>query len=1328
MKREELGGEGMQTSKFRRPSRFGLLQSLIIGVLTAAIVAGAFSPGAFAQTSQGFTGLVSDSAGAMVSNARITVHNEATGVVRTVTTTSTGNWTVPFLNPGIYDVRAEADKFKSVNKTNITLETGQTAAVNFSLTPGSVTESVTVNAAEDVLDYVKADRGMVIENESVQQLPVFDGNTFNLAYLAPGFMSTTTGTAPGNQSAQTYGIHGASVEFSIDGVTNQSSTGPEHYTYAPPVDALQEFKITANAYDAANGRSPGGQIDMTLKTGTQKLHGAAYEYLQRAFLNANTSTNDANIALKGPLPAFNKGASTTNQYGFELDGPVVLPHFWKGNRKTFFTILYEDLHNAGVGTSTVSVPTAAMIGQGTQYPGQADFSALLGLTQPNGQSYNAAIYDPTTEATCTANNTDNGSYAKGNPHVCRYQFGFGPGAGPGPQGNPVQTGPINVIPANRLSPVALAYMSWYPSPNLSPTFSTANPFGTNYVGLPPGNSDNKTYLIKLDQNVGENDSFTVTAKLWKYYGQSNNAFPRNNVNAAHPGINQSVNIAHYNGTNYRYPSLNTSWTHTFSPTLVNTVRGLITTALESDATGPANGYNPTNLGFSANIAGANADYFNRFPLTNISNYNALGSQTGLFRGDDAMQLSDTATWIHGNHSIHFGGEMRFAQYSQKLSNGNGITLGIGDAWTQQWDTNVTGGATGIHSGTGYTNNYSGNTIASMMLGTWDSGTASAAASQYLSSHYSALYLQDDWKYSRRLTLNIGVRWENPGRGLKDRFNRLNSVFDMTDTNPISSMINTTGLPINGTLLGGPTWAGVNGNPAWEYNPVLYQFGPRFGAAYVLNDKTVVRGGIGLFFNDQATGNQNQPNQYGYASSTGYTGSYPTALGSATIINPQNNMANPFPNFQSATGNCGGNKITCLTTNAGQGLSFENQSYHPAEVLETSFGFERQLSSKDTIEVSYAGTRVYNGATSDDINHISATAQAACDPLRGGNGLNCTQALGATPAAGTTVGYISNPFYQLAPFAASGAYYTNNSIQKINFTRPYPIFQGITESRLNGGKSWYNAVEAVYNHRTSFGLTMHVTYGYSKAMNSGGYADTINRIPSRTISSTDDPHRLAISGVYVLPIAQGRGLFPNMPRYLDLLVGGWQTGAIYLYQSGLPMNMGGWIINTTANGGNLLPRKRFWGGNTNPWFPGLQGGSANSYIQRMKPCVATTDPNSGAIIWTGQSQPLVTAGLCSQPNWIKTGTYGVTPNTVYSGIRLGPNNQLDMNVSKNFKIVKGMQFQTRLDAFNALNHVQQTSSGFDTSTSDGFFGIYQMGTSAGGNKSNRVIQINGRLTW
>jgi hypothetical protein len=131
-----------------------------------------------------------------------------------------------------------------------------------------------------------------------------------------------------------------------------------------------------------------------------------------------------------------------------------------------------------------------------------DFSSLLGLTV-NGAAYNEAIYDPTSEAACTANNTDNSTYASGHPAVCRYQYGYGPGTGAGPQGNPVLIGTPNVIPANKINAVAQAIMSWYPAPNQSPTPTTANPFNNNYVGLAPAISDNKSYIVKLDQTSGK---------------------------------------------------------------------------------------------------------------------------------------------------------------------------------------------------------------------------------------------------------------------------------------------------------------------------------------------------------------------------------------------------------------------------------------------------------------------------------------------------------------------------------------------------------------------------------------------------------------------------------------------------------------------------------------------------------------------------------------------------------------------------------------------------------------------------------------------------------
>jgi len=1286
-----FGGCGGSTN--RRP----IMKGNVIRAAVATVLALVFSASVHAQSASGIRGRVADSTGAVIPHARVTIRNEKTGVEKKAETTGSGDFSVPFLDVGVYDVTVQAPGFKVATRTALNLATEQIADASVTLVPGTTSETVTVSASADVLDYGKADRGDIVDAKRIAELPVNTGNTFNLATLSAGVTSTTTGQRYDNQSAQTLSIHASTVEFNVDGVTNYSLTGSQNYSFPPPTAAVQEFKITTNAFDAASGRAPGGSIDMTLKSGTQQLHGTIYEILQRAFMNANTSTNSAFIAqasAAGTSTApYNKPAASQDQYGFEVDGPVIIPKLWSARKKTFFTVAYEKFYSRGIGNATASVPTSDML--------NGDFSALL---TANGGKYNQPIYDPLSEAACTANNTDNGSYAAGTPHVCRYQFGYGPGATRGPKGNPVLIGKPNVIPANRLNPVAQSMLSWFPGPNLTPTPTTANDFGTNYLGTTPGTVVQRLYLIKLDQNIGDKDTANLTLKLWTDNNTANGAFPRNDANAAHPGLNYAASVAHYL-SRYKDPSGTVAWTHTFNAHLVNNVKVSIMVTNQTDSTGPGNGYNPTNLGLPASIADANPTYFNRFPLVNLNSYNALGSISGLNRGDNELQFTDTVNYVHGNHVTHFGVDIRPIQYSQRSSNASGSALNfsVGKGWTQQWDTVVTGGATNISSAAGY----SGNAIASLLLGTLDSGNATAQPDNYFSSHYYAAFLQDDWKVRPNLTLNLGLRWESLGAPV-DRHNRTVSAFDTTSTNPISSQVNFAGLPIS-TLVGGITFAGVNGNSNAPFSAALAQFGPRAAFAYTPNSRTVVRGGMGVYYIQTGSGNQYAAPQTGFSTTTNYTGTYD---GGAT---PLQNLSNPFPVFQSATGNCGGNETACLATNAGQGLSFINPNYRPPLVVMSAFGVQQQLSNWDTLEISYAGNRSYNLTYSDDLNHISAAAQAACDPKRGGVGTNCTSGAG-----NGTVGYINNPFKGIAAFSGT-SYYSASTIQRINFSRPFPQFTNVTETLLNGGELYYNALEATYNHRTSVGLTLHATYTFSKTIAASGFADTVNRVPSRTISGTDIPNRITISEVYLLPLARGRGLFPNMNRYLDALIGGWQVSSIFTYQSGLPFSISGYEIDPNANGGYLLPRQRFYPGQSNPYHTQT---NSNSYVQAFKPCVGTRDPNTGAVTLQAYS---VTAG-CSSANFIQVGSYGVTPNIEYTGIRLQHYVNVDANISKNFPIYERLTAQLRLDAFNAANHVTQFSSGYSTSVGDANFGTYQMGTAAGGNITNRVLQITGRINF
>jgi Carboxypeptidase regulatory-like domain len=1284
-----------------------------VTVLAVCFIVISFS--AFAQTSQSITGVVADSTGAVIPKATVVVHNDDTGVDKTVVVSSSGSYTAPFLIPGKYSVLASAAGFKPVNKTDLTLVTGQALVVNFALTVGTQNETVTINAAADVLDYSKPDRGDVVERTRITELPILAGDPFNIAELSAGAVSTLAlgSYEPYNQTGQSLSIHNQAVEFNVDGLSNLSMTGAQNYAYDPPNDTLQEFKITTNAFDAAAGRSAGGAIDMTLKSGTQKLHGDVRELLRRGFLDANSSNNNASIQKNGNLPLYQRPPHTENHYGFEVDGPLIVPKLIHGNKQAFFVLAYDYDNNLTGGAVTESLPTAAML--------NGDYSAFLSA---NGAAFNQPIYDPLSESSCTANNTDNGSYANKNPHVCRYQFGYGPGVGPGPQGNPVPTGPANVIPTSRLNPVAQSVLSWYALPNQAPTATTANDFSNNYSQNNPTTSIYRNYLGKLTFNRGTSDIFNLSAQIWTQFGTSINGSPRNNVNPTHPGVNWAAYGAHFT-SHYKEPSYTMGWTHTFNSNLVNSFKLGVLVTSQTDNTGPQAGFDPSSLGFPEALTQANSQYFQRFPSMNIGNYYVLGSIAGLLRGDTGVVLNDTVNLVRKNHTMHFGIDFRPYQYSQRISNaaGNSINLNVAKGWTQQWDTNVTGGATSISTPAGY----SGNSVASFQLGTLDSGNAQYQPNNYYSNRYLALFFNDDWKVNNRLTLNLGMRWEYPGTGNTDRMNRQVAQFDGTDVNPINSLVSPSSIPGGATLLGGITYAGVNGRMRAPFQKVWDDFGPRAGFAYILNQKTVVRGGIGVYYNDAINGNSQSSPQTGYTSNTIYTG---TPDGGAT---PLQNLSNPFPTVQVPTGNCGGALLTCLQTNAGQTLSFYNPTYRPPIILQSAVSVERQFTAHDSIEIAYAGSRGYNGAYSDDLNHVSAAAEALCDPERNpattlnpnGGQQNCTS---------QTLGYVANPFKGLAPFAASGNYYSAATIQKINFSRPYPIFTSsspngsnisISENNLNGTHSWYNAGEVTLNHRVSAGITLHATYTYSKAMNTGNIIDYVNRISARTLSGTDNPHRITVSGIYQIPIGRNRMLFSHMNRVLDLAVGGWQVANVFTYQSGMPFGISGYEIDSKANGGYILPRKRFYPSATNPYWTGKYN-PTNSYIQAFKPCVGTRDPNTGVVTLEAYS----TAAGCGAANFIQTLTYGVVPNVEYTGIRLQRLVDLDLNASKNFMLVErlNMVFQLRLDAFNSLNHIENTTSGYDTSVTDSNFGTLQLGTALGSNLPNRQVQISGRLSF
>ena len=1011
---------------------------------------------------QEFTGHVSDPSHAGVPKAAITVHNQLTNVDVATETTHTGDYTVPYLKPGVYTVSVEAPGFKTENKTDITLEVDKTATINFTLKVGSPAEEITVTA-DALLDKGKADIGEVVENQRITELPLNAGDPSTLAQLSAGvaWYGSKQYTRPFDQTQGALDINGGGEGNSVlmlDGVSNESPQGNAQVAYIPPISAVEEFKIITNPYDAQFGRGQGGVIDMTLKSGGNQLHGSVYEYYRRAWLDANYWSNDYY-----GLP---KSAHKVDQYGAELDGPIVLPKLYNGRDRAFFLLQFENFIETEPNLVTTSVPLPGWI--------NGDFSNLTNVGQGS-----ELIYDPLTIAEDTNPTSPTyGLYAR-------------------------QPFASNIIPKNRISPTAQKILSYYPAPNFTPP-STQNPYSGNYVVSLPIHTIYRNVLGKVDYNLTSHDRVTLRFGYWERRGAQNTN-----------GLSGPVGDVYPNGSRNETYALEEI--HTFTPNLVLDFKAVATTYVQINL-GGAQGFDQTTLGFPASTVSQYNGFNNYFPSIGLSGYSTLGNSGGNISPAHSLAMLPTLTWIKGRHSIHGGADVRFLQQTTSQVAG-GANFSTGSSWTQN--------AYGYQA----SNIQSGNSIASFLLGTPDSGGVSINSTAYYSQHYYAPFVQDDWKFTNKLTLNLGVRWDLNGPQ-SERHNRGNYGFDTTTVNPVNSQVNQNAMPPGLQILGGPTFLGVNGNPRTFIPMVKTNVQPRIGFAYSVDNNTVVRGGYGMMYRNPIPGNNN----LGFSSNTQYLSTFDGGIHqSGTTID------NPFPGgIVQPTGSSLG-----LETGLGQSQWFINPHYKTPRFELYSLGVERQFLKHDVINVTYSGSRSTRQDSSDNINHVSTAAISACNPALGGNPDICNSSSNNR----------SNPFYLVPAFQGS-SYYSSPFIPTSAFTRALPAFSDITEYQLNEGRSWYNSLQVTGTHRMSDNLTLHGTWTYSKTMDSGGFADGNYRILSRTLDGNDVTHRVTLSGVYYLPVGRGRRFLGSSNRLVDAAIGGWELAALYIYETGHPWSFGG----------------------------------------------------------------------------------------------------------------------------------------------------------------------------
>ena len=985
-----------------------------------------------AQVEQGaISGVVSDATGAFIAKAKVTAKNQATGVVAVAETTDEGYYKIPYLPAGKYDLAIEKDGFSTNRVTSVPVLVGQIATIDSTLRPGAVHDEITVTSNSVMIDQVSSSIGYVTGSLQIVQLPV-NRNPYALLTLSPGVIATgNSGTGPivsGGRSNTT--------AILLDGQDTRNNSTLDN-AYSPPQESVGEIRFITNSFSAEYGRSEGGVVVAAGKSGTNLVHGSAYDYLQNDDLNANSWTNNQNRVARG--------RQRHNEYGFSISGPVYLPRIYDGRNKTFFFFNWEQVNDHGVSTPAAAVPTPLQL--------TGDFSQTFTASNQLIQ-----IYDPLTTVADPAQKSG-------------YSRSLFPG---------------NIIPGNRMNPIMQKVISYFPKPTLPISPTIQNNWSLNFGLITHQNR----YFTRVDQNFGDKNRLFFrygyqTSPRTSPYADNPNAsiaFPGEGTNGG--GNQQSIS--------YSYAL---SDTETFSPNLVGEFRLGYTRSLFV-LTPLSVGFDITTLGLPNYLKAASADAL--FPLITISGLTSIGPQRASHDVDaeNTPEAQAHITWLKGAHAIKTGFDTLLCQFNTFRPDYPSGTFGFSPAYTQGADPSVASSTAGYG-------------LASAMLGTPDSGQFTIGPSLALLQTSYNWYLQDDWKVSRTLTLNLGVRFEYQ-TPFKDRFNHL-AYFDPNATEPVTGL--------KGVLT--PTTA----SHRYPSDP-NHNWAPRVGLVWNFMRDTVIRAGYGWFYAPGSGGIGSSPGDLGSGSETatsiyfGQPVAAPnTPIADASLANPFVTGLLPFPN------SLVGNGITAIFP---KWLTPMNQMWN--------VNIQRNVGKNLLLEAAYIGSRgehIWNNFTSNATNPQYLSLGTALNSL------------------------VPNPFYgKITNGAMSAA-----TVRQGSLLVPYPQYSGITNLRGSVGDSIYHGFTLRAERAFSHGLMFQASYTSAKLIDDvnerflGGanYINPYNLRMSRSLSAADVSQRFVANYIYELPFGHGK-------RYLShgiasWVLGNWQDSGIVTFQTGTPISIG-----------------------------------------------------------------------------------------------------------------------------------------------------------------------------
>jgi hypothetical protein len=1004
------------------------------------------------------TGRVVDQTGAVVVGAKVEAIETTTSSRYETASNGEGLYDFPLLLPGVYELAAEAKGFQRFSQKGIQINANARVAQEIVLSVGSTSESVTIMADAAPLESVRASAGQSITAHELENLPM-DGHTaLDAIYLGFAVVSQENrdANAPSaNAGFATVTMGGAAQganEILLDGVPDIGTTGTtgRRPAFLPPPDSVAEVKTEIFNMDAAFGGAGGGSTEMITKGGTNQLHGALSEYNNDSALQATAFFVNS---IGGTKPK-----SETNQWAGVVGGPVWIPKVYDGKNRLFFLFAYEGIHSGGPTAVFGTTPTAA--------ERQGDFSQLLSL---NNSTKNYTLYDPNTAVLSGST-------------VVRQPF------------------PNNIIPQNRLNPIAQNFISSYmPLPNRPGVYDDTNNYGANENALNPYHF----FSGRGDINISDRNKLTLVGRE-SMYEQVNGAL--------------FDNIAYLN--NYLYRA---SWggmvddIQTFSPTLVGDLRvGL--TRYDAYYNQASAGFDPTKLGFPSYMTSSSTHLM--MPQFSLSGYtgNAGGNDTN--QPSNVYQLFNSYTKTAGEHTIKFGGEIRLQDFSNiSWSNSTGNFTFDGGTWVKQnsnASTQTLGGS-----------------LAEFLLGLPTSGTYTLNSPSKSDAYYDALFLQDDWHVRSNLTFNLGLRWEK-ATPVAESHNRQVIGFDPTAVNqvaqaaeaayaksPISQLPASQFLPTGGLEF-------ATGSNRTAYTTSNKGFAPRVGVAWTpraLHNRTVIRSGLGIFYYNYGIIGPNQP---GYSQSTTYVAT------NNSYLTPATTLSNPFPTgIQQPVGSSLG-----INTYLGQSITFNNPNMQNEYGLRWNFDVQQQLSTNTTLEVAYIGNHAVHLTTSYNFDSLPAKYLSTL-PVRDTATIN---ALGAI---------VANPFAGLLP----GQTLNGSTTSVSSLLTPFPEFSGVTENNMNNGDSYFNQLAIKLEKRLSSGFQFFLNFSHSRLMANSTYLNAGSLVLQKSVASDDRPNYFVFSAVYDLPAGRGKRYLSNANRVVMFVLGNWQVAGIYTYFPCAPLSFG-----------------------------------------------------------------------------------------------------------------------------------------------------------------------------